>query len=328
MIQDTRSNNTAWKKIAGGTFAMLLAVTLAGCSSQSDNANKTTTPTASPTPATTTATASPTATATASNASFKEAAMTWGHIEEARAELDKAVEANDRREAHDATVKIRDSVNALPGKSAALPADKRETLNSQVKEVDRLGGKLGEAGDANNTDAIHEHHMAMNAALDQMKSLYPDGMGMMDKGMEKMEMGKEMVGKDKDTMDKAQMDKGMGMMDEGMEMMEMGKDMMGKDPMDKNMDMMMDKGMDMMEMGKGMMSKGKDTMDKGMMDKGMHMMENGMHMMGNAKNMMKKGGMKKDKMDKDKPGMGMGMGADKKMGKEMPPKKMGGMKDH
>jgi hypothetical protein len=236
--------------------------------------------------------ASPTASATPYDTSLMEATMTWGHVEEARAQLDKAVESNNFSEVHDAAVKIRDSINALPGKSAALATDKRETLNSQVKEVDRLAAKLGEAGHANNTEAMHENHKALNAALDQVKGLYPPGTEMMDKGMERMEMGKEMMNKGKDTMDKDAMDKGMGMMNEGMDMMEMGKDMMGKD-----MDMdMMDKGMDMMGKGQGMAKKGKDSMDKDMMNKGMHMMEN-------AKEMMKKGGMKNDKMKKDKTGM-------------------------
>jgi hypothetical protein len=301
MMQDASNNKRRWERI-GGLFVVTLAIVLAGCSSQGDKASNTTTPTPSPTPAT--AAASPTASGTPSTTSLMEAAMTWGHIEEARAQLDKAVESNNFSEAHDAAVKIRDSVNALPGKSAALATDKRDTLNSQVKEVDRLAAKLGEAGHANNAEAMHENHKALNAALDQVKGLYPPGTEMMDKGMERMEMGKEMMNKGKNTMDKDTMDKGMGMMDEGMDMMEMGKDMVGND-----MDMdMMDKGMDMMGKGKGMAKKGKDSMDKGMMEKGMHMMENGIHMMDNAKEMMKKGGMKKggmknDKMKKDKMGM-------------------------
>jgi hypothetical protein len=294
MMQDISSNKTKWKRI-GGLFVATLAIFLAGCSSQSNNANNTTATNTSPTPVTATVTPSPTVTAAPSEASLREAAMTWGHIEEARVQLDKAVEAENLREVHDATVKVRDSVNALPGKSAALPADKRESLNVQAKEVDRLAGKLGEAAHASNTDAVHENHRALNAALDQMKSLYPPGKEMMDKGMEGMKMGKDMMEKGKDTMDKDMVDKGMSMMDEGMDMMEMGKDMMDKDMMDEDMDMMMDKGMDMMDKGKATMNKGKATMDKGTMEKGMHMMDNGMQMMNKGK-----GGMKKDAMPKDK----------------------------
>lgn len=300
-MQDASSNKTKWKR-TGGLFVVTLVIAFAGCSSQSSNTNNTTATNTSPTPATATVTPSPTVTATPSEASLREAAMTWGHIEEARAQLDKAVEAENLREVHDATVKVRDSVNALPGKSAALPADKRESLNAQAKEVDRLAGKLGEAAHASNTDAVHENHKALNAALDQMKGLYPPGREMMDKGMEGMEMGKEM-------MDKGMVDKGMQMMDEGMDMMEMGKDMMDKDMMDKDMDMMMDKGMDMMDKGKATMNKGKDAMDKGMMEKGMHMMDNGMQMMGKSMDTMgKKMGDKsmpmKKKDDKKMKGMG------------------------
>jgi hypothetical protein len=313
MIRNTRRNSWNWKLTSVGLLATLLTISLAGCSSQSNNAGNTTVTSASPSPAVAVATASPTVSpatgAAATDASLKEAAMTWGHIEEARAQLDQAVEAENLREVHDATVKVRDSVNALPGKSAALPADKRETLNAQAKEVDRLAGKLGEAAHTNNTDAMHENHRALNAALDQMKGLYPPGREMMDKGMEGMKMGKEMMDKGKDTMDKDTVDKGMKMMDEGMDMMEMGKDMMDKGMVDKDMDMMMDKGMDMMDKGKATMNKGKDAMDKGMMEKGMHMMDNGMQMMGKSMEAMgKKMGDKsmpmKKKDDKKMKGMG------------------------
>ncbi len=305
MIQHICSNNINWKRIGGGLLAALLTVSLAGCNGGGGNANNANTTATNTAPANTNANANTGASAATSDASLKEAAMTWGHIEEARTQLDKAVEDNNFNEVHNATVKIRDSVNALPGKSSALPADKREALNSQVKEVDGLGRKLGEAGDANDTDAVHQNHMAMNEALERMKGLYPDAMDLMDKGMERMEMGKEMMDKGKDKMDKDSMDKGMHMMDEGMDMMEMGKEMTSSDKVDKGM---MDEGMDMMEMGKKMMGQGKDKMDKEMMDKGMHMMENGMHMMDRGK---KKGGKKMndkkmpmEKMGDKKKGMG------------------------
>jgi len=312
MTRNMHKNSRDWKLTGAGLLAALLTLMLAGCSGQSNNANNTTATSASPSPAVATATATPMASpatgAAATDASLKEAAMTWGHIEEARAQLDQAVEAENLRDVHDATVKVRDSVNALPGKSAALPADKRETLNAQAKEVDRLAGKLGEAAHTNNTDAVYENHRALNAALDQMKGLYPPGREMMDKGMEGMKMGKEMMDKGKDTMDKDTVDKGMKMMDEGMDMMEMGKDMMDKGTVDKDMDMMMDKGMDMMDKGKATMNKGKDAMDKGMMEKGMHMMDNGMQMMGKSMGTMGKrtGGKNMPKKKEDKKMKGMG----------------------
>ena len=211
MIQDTL-NNTAWKKIAGGIFAALLAVTLAGCSSQGNNANSTT---ATPTPNT--------AATNASDGSFKDAVMTWGHAEEARGKLNGVIKEENFGEVREAAFKLRDSMKMLPDQSAALPVDKREKLASQVKHVEQMAGMLAEAGDANNTDSVHKHHMAMEADLAVINGLYPAGV------MPQM-------------------------------------------------------------------------MDADMNDKSMQ--------------------------GKDKPGMGMGMGADKKMGKEMPPKKMGGMKDH
>ena len=126
----------------------------------------------------TTGTTAPSPTSAARGAGFEEAATAWGDIGETQARLDRAVEKNDFTEVRDATVKIRDSVNALPGKSAALPADKRRTLDSQVKEVDDLAGQLGAAADSNNTEAMHERHKAMNEALDDMMGLYPEDVRM------------------------------------------------------------------------------------------------------------------------------------------------------
>ena len=289
MIQKARKNKIVSKRVGGGLLAALLAVIPVGCADgggNANNANRIATNTAA---TNTNANANANASATASDASLREAAMTLGHIEEAEAELDKAVGANDLREVRDATVKIRDSVNALPGKSAALPADKRETLNSQVREVDRLAGMLAEASDANNVDSVHQHHKAMTESLDKLKALYPAGTDMMSEGMGKMKMGKEM-------MDKGEMDKGMGMMGDGMHMMENGMHMMDKDMMGDDMEKMMDEGMGMMDKGKDAMNKGKATMDKEMMNKGMQMMENGMRMMEKAMEGAKKMGDQKKGM--------------------------------
>ena len=166
MIRNTGRNNTNWKKVGGGLLAMLLTVYLTGCSSQGGNANQS---------AAATPTASPAAPAPAPDATFKEAAMTWSHVEESRAKLDAALDGNNLAGAREPAAKMRDSLKALPGQSAALPSDKREQLASQVKSVERMAGMLDEAAVANNADSVHEHHKAMDESLNAIKSLYPEG---------------------------------------------------------------------------------------------------------------------------------------------------------
>jgi len=168
MIRNTSRNKTNWKRIGGGLLATLLAVYLAGCSSQGDNANNSAA--TSPSPAT-----SPTTNTAAPDPSFKEAAMTWSHVEEARAKLDAAVDDNNLAGAREPAAKMRDSLKALPGQSAALPSEKREQLASQVKNIERMAGMLDEAAGSNNADSVHEHHKAMDESLDTIKGLYPEG---------------------------------------------------------------------------------------------------------------------------------------------------------
>lgn len=166
MIRNTSRNNTNWKRVGGGLLVTLLTVYLAGCSGQGDNANNSA---ATPSPA-----MSPGMNTTAPDSSFKEAAMTWSHVEEARAKLDAAVGDNNFAGARETTAKMRDSLKALPGQSMAMPSDKREQLAAQVKNVERMAGMLDEAAVANNADSVHEHHKAMDESLDTIKGLYPE----------------------------------------------------------------------------------------------------------------------------------------------------------
>ena len=168
MIRNTSRNNTNWKRVGGGLLVTLLTVYVAGCSGQGDNANRSAA--TSPSPA-----MSPGMNTTAPDSSFKEAAMTWSHVEEARGKLDAAVGDNNFAGARETTAKMRDSLKALPGQSAALPSDKREQLTAQVKNVERMAGMLDEAAVANKADAMHEHHKAMDESLDAIKGLYPEG---------------------------------------------------------------------------------------------------------------------------------------------------------
>ena len=192
MIRNTSRNNTNWKRVGGGLLATLLTVYLTGCSGQGDNASKSsaTSPSPAMSPATNTAAPDP---------SFKEAAMTWSHVEEARAKLDAAIGDNNFAGARETTAKMRDSLKALPGQSAALPSDKREQLATQVKTVERMAGMLDEAAVANKADSVHEHHKAMDESLNTIKGLYPEGvmpasMPMADKMGDK---GMDMHGADK-----------------------------------------------------------------------------------------------------------------------------------
>ena len=181
MIRNTNGNNRNWKRVGGGLLATLLTVYLAGCSSQGDNANNSAA--ASPSPATST---------TAPDPSFKEAAMTWSHVEEARAKLDAAVNDNNLAGAREPAAKMRDSLKALPGQSAALPSDKREQLASQVKNVERMVGMLDEAAGSYKADSVHEHHKAMDEALNTIKGLYPEGIMPASMSMDDKMRGKGM----------------------------------------------------------------------------------------------------------------------------------------
>lgn len=166
MVQHTRRNDTNRKVIGGGLLVASLAAVFAGCGG--DNANGTT---AANTGVANTANAN----TGAPEVSFKEVAAAWGRVEEARAELDEVVGENKLDEVHEAAFKVRDAVKELPGRSASLSADARQRLDSQVKQVERLAGMLDEAGDSNNAKAVHEHHQAMDEALEAIRGLYPAG---------------------------------------------------------------------------------------------------------------------------------------------------------
>ncbi len=171
MVQYTRGNRN-WKVI-GGLLAVSLVVVLAGCGGGGGNANTTTAANTAGTNMATTNTAS--TSANASEGSYREAAATWGRVEKARARLDATITGNKLDEVHEAAFEVRDAVKELPGNSAALPAAGREKLDSQVKQVERLAEMLDEAGDSGNAKAVHEHHKAMDEALDAIRGLYPAG---------------------------------------------------------------------------------------------------------------------------------------------------------
>lgn len=256
MIRSTGKNNTNWESVTGGLLATLLTVSLAGCGEGGNATNVAATNTIT-TNTTANANVPATANTTVGDSSFKDASMSWGRVEEARARLDKVVMENSFDGVHDAAVGVRDAVTPLPGQSGALPPEKREKLAAEVKTVERMVGMLDEVVAAKNTSSMHEHHTLVNASLDAIKALYPAGV--MAAGMSPDDgMGdKSMPG-----MDQGMMHDGMEMMGKGMGMTNQGKDMVGKsmEMMDKEM---MDKGMDMMEEGMDMMDKAKDVMDKG-----------------------------------------------------------------
>lgn len=158
-----------WNHVGGVATATLLTIALASCGGRNDNAVQPPS-TSAATPATATSAA-----ATTPDPTFKEATMTWGRVEEARAQLDAAVGADNFAGMRAPAVMMRDSLNALPGQSAALPSDKQEQLASHVTSVGQMVGMLDEATGSNNTDSIHEHHKAMDEALDHIRDLYPAG---------------------------------------------------------------------------------------------------------------------------------------------------------
>lgn len=196
MTQDRLADNRNRKMVGGWLLAAPLAFILAGCGGGGAN---TATPTNNATADSANANANANAGANASGGAYREAGMTWGHVEEARAELDAVIKANKLDEVHEAAYKVRDAVRELPGQSASLPAESRQKLDAQVKQVERLADMLDEAGDSNNAKSVHEHHKAMDEALDVIKALYPAGVmpgrAHGDKGaQDKPGMGGEMGG--------------------------------------------------------------------------------------------------------------------------------------
>lgn len=116
------------------------------------------------------------ASSTASAKPFDDAANTMGRVEEARTEMDTAIDAKSSDQVHAADTKIRDTVGMLPDKSAALPDDKRKTLDAHVKNVGELADMTDKAGDSGDWKSAHEHQTAMHNALDMIKGVYPADM--------------------------------------------------------------------------------------------------------------------------------------------------------
>jgi hypothetical protein len=107
-------------------------------------------------------------------AAFEEVAQTWEKISQARNELDNAIQARQLAEADRAAARIGDLVAALPGQSAALPEDKRHSLESHVRNVNQLANMLHAAEGTKNVTSAQEHQAAMNEALDMIQRLYPE----------------------------------------------------------------------------------------------------------------------------------------------------------
>lgn len=113
------------------------------------------------------------ASAPVSGASFNDAAKTWSDIEAARGELDSAIQANSPEKIHDHADKIRDLVRSLPNQSAALPPDKRQALETEVKHAEETAKMLRDTAASSDTAMLHEHHQTMQSALDAIRGLYP-----------------------------------------------------------------------------------------------------------------------------------------------------------
>jgi len=273
--------NTKWL-LFGSLIALVLLVGVAFTAYRSgQNSTSNSTPSLSPqTPNSATSGVS----STLANASYEEAARTWKQIEDARTEMNGALESEKLDQIHHSAFEIRDQVRKLPDVSPALPEQKRQELNAEVKQVDRIAEMLDVAGDANNVKSTHQHHRAMDEALVRIRSLYPEGVlpshgpmhgmgddkmpgpGMGGKGMG----GKGMGGMMRDKMGPAgamgddKMDPGKAMGDDQMgggmtDAPDPGKSGMGGGGMGAMMDDKMGGGMGM-GMGMGMM----DMMMSGM----------------------------------------------------------------
>jgi hypothetical protein len=161
--------NTHWRGI-GTVSAVLIGIVVAGCSNQKSNPDN-----ISGAPVTAANTTGSGTSATASAKSFDDAANTWSRVEEARAEMDTAMEAKQLDQVHESTSKIRDLVKTLPDKSAMLPEDKRKDLDAHVRNVGELAAMMDKSDDPNDMKSAQEHQTAMHESLDMMKGMYPAG---------------------------------------------------------------------------------------------------------------------------------------------------------
>ncbi len=134
--------------------ALVLVAALLGCGDDHPNA------------AGTSGTASP---------EFKEAAQVWGKVLAAKATFDDVVKDGKWKSVHEAAFGIRDEAYLLADASKTLSAENLDSVKAHVKHIAQLAADLDEAGDAGNGEKVLDLAKQMDAAIDAIPPLYPEG---------------------------------------------------------------------------------------------------------------------------------------------------------
>ncbi len=101
------------------------------------------------------------------------AAGIWQAVLTHETALGKLVAEKKLDKVHEFAFAIRDLVNALPGKSADLPADKLAKVKTNAKYVVDLADRLDKAGDANDQAATAVSFTKLQGILKTIAAQYP-----------------------------------------------------------------------------------------------------------------------------------------------------------
>ena len=97
----------------------------------------------------------------------------WGEVKEHEEELGKIIADKQLDKVHEVAFEIRDYVNALAGKSANLPADKRTKVTANAKYVTALATRLDESGDARDQTGTEANFKKLQGLLSTIEAQYP-----------------------------------------------------------------------------------------------------------------------------------------------------------
>lgn len=101
------------------------------------------------------------------------AAGIWQAVKTHETALGKIITEKKLDKVHEFAFAIRDLVNALPAKSADLPADKLAKVKANAKYVADLADRLDKAGDANDQASSEANFGKLQGVLKAIQAQYP-----------------------------------------------------------------------------------------------------------------------------------------------------------
>jgi len=99
----------------------------------------------------------------------------WKEVLTQQEALSAIIKEKKLSEVHKTAFTIRDLVNALPGKSKELSAEKLERVQSAGKQVEKLASSLDETGDANDQPGTEANFKKLQGVLKLIEAQYPVG---------------------------------------------------------------------------------------------------------------------------------------------------------